>query len=57
VEKKQHGDIIALVTEMLQLQKEHAVAARDKFAEKAEPDDALTRWTRRLTQSCIGCMT
>ncbi len=35
-EKKQHDDIVALVEEMLQLQKDYAEVARGKFAEKME---------------------
>jgi hypothetical protein len=39
-EKKQHHDIVALVQEMLELQKEYAEAERGKFRDKA---DALKR--------------
>jgi len=39
-EKKQHDEIVALVNEMLELQKEYAAVARGKFADKM---DALKR--------------
>ena len=39
-EKKQHDEIVARVEEMLELQKEYAAAAREKFADKM---DALKR--------------
>ncbi|MBM3129340.1 MAG: hypothetical protein FJ009_12040 [Chloroflexi bacterium] len=39
-EKRQHDEIVARVNEMLELQKEYAAAAREKFADRM---DALKR--------------